>query len=190
MKRSGARKVALTGMLFALAIALGIFESSLAPFLGLPPGVKLGLANVVVMYALFFQTRREALALVVLKALFGALTRGAMAGLISLAGGTLSFVIMVLLMLLPQPPSVLLLSIAGALGHNFGQFIAVRFLLGPNYIMYAPVLLVSGVVMGCLTAFTVRMLEPALKRMGYAQAKSKKPKEEPPTTPPPDTKQE
>lgn len=166
MKNSKTRRVALTGMLFALAIGLSFLEGLVTPLLGLPPGVKLGLANVVVMYALLFLSRREALLLVVLKAGFSFFTRGGTAGLLSLAGGLVSLGIMILLMLPKKRPSVLVLSIAGALGHNLGQLGMVRLLLGPSFLVYAPVLLVSGVVVGSLTAGLLRVLLPALQKSG------------------------
>ena len=77
-------------MLFALAIALSYLESLVSPLLGLMPAIKLGLSNIVVMYALLFLRTRTALLLVVLKALFAFLTRGATAGFLSLCGGALS----------------------------------------------------------------------------------------------------
>ena len=62
------------------------------------PAIKLGLSNVVVMYALLFLRTRTALLLVVLKALFAFLTRGATAGFLSLCGGGLSLVVMLVLL--------------------------------------------------------------------------------------------
>ncbi|MEG0110620.1 MAG: Gx transporter family protein, partial [Oscillospiraceae bacterium] len=67
MKKFSTRSVALTGMLFALAIVLSFAEGMLTPIFGLPPGVKLGLSNIVVMYALFFMGRKEAVMLIILK---------------------------------------------------------------------------------------------------------------------------
>ena len=81
-----ARETAWTGMLFALAIALSYLESLVSPLLGLMPAIKLGLSNIVVMYALLFLRTRTTLLLVVLKALFAFLTRGATAGFLSLCG--------------------------------------------------------------------------------------------------------
>lgn len=169
MRNSRARKVSLLGMLFALAIVLSFFESLITPFFGLPPGIKLGLANVVVMYALYYLGKKEAFVLVLLKALFAVFTRGVSAGMLSLAGGLLSFILMVLLLLPKQKPSVVLVSIVGALGHNFGQFAMARLLLGPSFVVYAPVLLVSGVVMGILTALCFRVLTPALEKTGLTK---------------------
>ena len=62
-------EIALSGLLFALAMALSFIEGTLV-IPGLAPGMKLGLANIVVMYALFFMGARQALYLDLLKALF------------------------------------------------------------------------------------------------------------------------
>lgn len=70
MQSQKAKTVARLGMLFALAMALSFFESVITPLLGLMPAMKLGLANIVVMYAMLFMKRRQALLLVLLKAFF------------------------------------------------------------------------------------------------------------------------
>ena len=101
MRSQKARETAWTGMLFALAIALSYLESLVPPLLGLMPAIKLGLSNIVVMYALLFLRTRTALLLVVLKALFAFLTRGATAGFLSLCGGALSLAVMLVLLQLP-----------------------------------------------------------------------------------------
>ena len=80
------RRIALSGLLFALAMALSFIEGTLT-IPGLLPGMKLGLANIVVMYALFFMGPRQALVLDVLKALFVFLVSGFTAGFLSLCGG-------------------------------------------------------------------------------------------------------
>ena len=113
-----ARETAWTGMLFALAIALSYLESLVSPLLGLMPAIKLGLSNIVVMYALLFLRTRTALLLVVLKALFAFLTRGATAGFLSLCGGALSLAVM--LVLLQLPVSGYIFCAGSALAHNLG----------------------------------------------------------------------
>ena len=60
MRSQKSREVAWTGMLFALAIALSFLESAITPLLGLMPAMKLGLSNLVVMYALLFLNTRTA----------------------------------------------------------------------------------------------------------------------------------
>ena len=90
------RHIALSGLLFALAMALSFIEGSLV-IPGLLPGMKLGLANIVVMYALFFMGVKQALVLDVLKALFVFLVSGFTAGFLSLCGGLLSLLVMAVL---------------------------------------------------------------------------------------------
>ena len=75
--------IALSGLLFALAMALSFIEGTLV-IPGLLPGMKLGLANIVVMYALFFMGPKQALVLDVLKAFFVFLVSGWTAGFLSL----------------------------------------------------------------------------------------------------------
>ena len=169
MRNGTARRVALGGMLFALALLFSAVEGALAPALGLPPGIKPGLANIVVMYALFFLDRRTAVSLVLLKALFAALTRGVSAGALSLSGGLLSIALLMLLMLPKERPSLLMLSVAGAISHNLGQLLMASLWLGTGFTLaYAPVLILSGIAMGSLTALSLRLVLPALERAGIA----------------------
>ncbi len=167
MRRSKARQVALVGVLFALALVLGMLEGYLAPLLGLPPGVKIGLANVVVMFALVFLSAPQALLLVLLKAGFGFIARGAIAGLLSLCGGLLSLGVMALLAWAGGRAGLILLSVLGALAHNAGQLLVIVGLFGAPAAYYYPVLAVSGVAMGCLTAVLLRALLPALHKAGF-----------------------
>lgn len=170
MKQSKTKRIALLGMLFALSIVLSFAESAIAPLLGLPPGVKPGLANIVVMYAMFFLGAKDAMALVVLKSLFGALTRGVMAGALSLGGGVLSLLAMLLLFWIfrkDKEPPYFILSVSGAIMHNLGQLLMLNLLFTQSIytFYYAPVLLISGLVMGAVTALMLKTLMPALRRI-------------------------
>ena len=145
MRNNKTRQVALSGLLFALAMALSFMESAITPLLGLIPGVKIGLANIVVMYALFFMGLPQALTLNILKAFFVGLTRGVTAGLLSLSGGLVSLLVMWLLYKLPRRPTYFILSVCGALGHNIGQLIAASFLLSSALALtYAPIMIICG----------------------------------------------
>ena len=162
------RHIALSGLLFALAMALSFIEGTLV-IPGLLPGMKLGLANIVVMYALFFMGPRQALVLDVLKALFVFLVSGFTAGFLSLCGGLLSLLVMwVLYYLLPVRPTWFILSVCGALAHNVGQLLGAGVIISSSLsLYYAPVMLVLGLVMGMLTSVTLRALLPALGKMGF-----------------------
>ena len=165
---SKAKQTALSGMLFALAMALSFAEGSLT-IPGLLPGMKLGLANVVVMYALLFMGAGQALILDLLKALFVFLVSGPTAGFLSLCGGMLSLLVMWLLYdVLPVRPTWFILSVSGAFAHNIGQLLGAAAIISSSLsFYYAPVMLVLGLAMGALTALVLRALLPALDRLGY-----------------------
>ena len=167
-KNSKAHHIALSGLLFALAMALSFVEGSLV-IPGLLPGMKLGLANIVVMYALFFMGAKQALVLDVLKAFFVFLVSGWTAGFLSLCGGLLSLLVMwVLYYHFPVRPTWYILSVCGALAHNIGQLLGASVVLSSAMsLSYAPVMLVLGLVMGALTSVTLRAILPALGRLGY-----------------------
>ena len=120
--------IALSGLLFALAMALSFIEGTLV-IPGLLPGMKLGLANIVVMYALFFMGPKQALVLDVLKAFFVFLVSGWTAGFLSLCGGLLSLLVMWLLYYhCPLRPTWFILSV-----ENIKWNVAIFFLLTPMY---------------------------------------------------------
>lgn len=165
---SKAKQTALSGMLFALAMALSFAEGSLT-IPGLLPGMKLGLANVVVMYALLFMGAGQALILDLLKALFVFLVSGPTAGFLSLCGGMLSLLVMWLLYdVLPVRPTWFILSVSGTFAHNIGQLLGAAAIISSSLsFYYAPVMLVLGLAMGALTALVLRALLPALDKLGY-----------------------
>ena len=81
------KRLALMGLLFALAMALSFLESLLPALPMLPPGIRLGLSNIVTMYALFVLGPVSGYTIAVLKSLFVLLTRGAVAAALSASGG-------------------------------------------------------------------------------------------------------
>lgn len=165
MRSPKARDVAWTGMLFALAIALSFLESAITPLLGLMPAMKLGLSNLVVMYALLFINTRTAGELVLLKALFALLTRGPTAGFLSLCGGVLSFLVLVLLLHLPFSPGEFIFTVSGAMAHNIGQLLGASVLLSSAMALgYAPVLLVAGLCVGALSCVLSKALFTAVPK--------------------------
>jgi heptaprenyl diphosphate synthase len=153
--------------MLALIFALSSLENALPPLPFLPPGVKPGLSNIMVMYCAFFFRKREAFLLAFLKSGFVLLTRGAIAGIMSFAGGMISVsIITLLLALFGERISVAAVSVSGALAHNFGQLAASSLILANTYTFwYFPVLAVSGVLFGIVTGITLKALTPALGRV-------------------------
>jgi heptaprenyl diphosphate synthase len=102
-----------------------------------------------------------------LKAFFVFLTRGPVAGLLSLSGGMLSILIIILLIVIFNDKlSYAFISVAGAVAHNLGQYAAVSVIMSAPYMVYyVPVLLVSGVVMGIITGTLLKVILPVFDRI-------------------------
>lgn len=169
MKRISAGTIAKLGLLTAIAVALGYVEY-LFPLTSIP-GIKLGLANTVLLYALYLMDAGSALLLMLLKVgLSGLLFGGATAMIYSFAGGALSLAAMLLARRI-KGISEVGVSVTGALLHNVGQLAVAMFAVESRALLaYAPVLLVSAAVTGTLTGLVakgcIRALEKANKRGG------------------------
>ena len=161
------KRLALMGLLFALAMALSFLESLLPALPMLPPGIRLGLSNIVTMYALFVLGPVSGYTIAVLKALFVLLTRGAVAAAMSASGGIASVTVMLLFSLLPGiRRQYLLLSVFGGAAHNVGQLVMARFIINNQYVWYYfPVLLAAGLLMGAITGMALRVVLPYLNRL-------------------------
>lgn len=158
----------LTALLFAVALVLSIVENSFPTIsFGGVPGVKLGLSNIAVMFALFFLEKKQAYAIGILKAVFVVITRGPIAGLLSFSGGMLSLLVMSLLMVIFKDQiSYLILSIFGSVFHNIGQFVIISVIYTNMYLwVWLPVLLISGVLAGAATSTLLRVILPAFKKL-------------------------
>lgn len=152
-KKSSAQKVALYGVLIALAMVLSYVEMLIPLPVGIP-GVKPGLANLVVFLALYTMTAREALLISMVRILLVSITFGnGSAFLYSMAGGILSFLVMWIFQkkdfLLPSG-----VSIAGGIAHNVGQLLMAAVILENGAVFtYFPVLLAAGCITGGIIGF-------------------------------------
>ena len=161
------KKTVFLGIMLAIIIVLSAVEHMLPPLPLLPPNVRIGLSNIVPMYCVFFVSYKSAVALNILKSFFVLLTRGPVAGLLSLCGGMLSVcVIILLIVIFREKISYAAVSVAGACFHNLGQFAAISFLLASPYLIYyLPVLIVSGVAVGLLTGALLKATLPVLHKI-------------------------
>ena len=163
--RVATRRLTLLAMMLAMITALSALEHMLPPIPLLPPNVRLGLSNIVTMYALFFLGKQSAFALALLKSIFVLLTRGATAGLLSLCGGLFSlFCMIAAAAIFGDRISYLILSVLGAIAHNIGQIVTASLLTGTNLLtFYLPILIISGIVMGCVTGTLLRVVMPLFR---------------------------
>ncbi len=142
------KRVARFALLTALALILSYLES-LVPVSGAAPGMKLGLTNLVVVFALYRLGVREAGLLSLLRAVLASLLFGTAYSLAySLAGAALSFLVMAALKR-SEKFSLLGVSVAGGVCHNIAQVLVAMALLGTGKLLwYLPLLLFSGVIAG------------------------------------------
>jgi heptaprenyl diphosphate synthase len=162
------KKIALTGLMLAIIAILSAMEHILLPPLPfLPPNMKLGLANIIIMYCVFFVSKTQAVTLSIAKSLFVLLMRGPVAAALSLCGGMLSVCAIILLIkIFKERISYTAVSVAGAVAHNIGQFAAVSVIIYTPYIIYyLPVLLISGVILGNITGLLLRIIMPAFNNI-------------------------
>ncbi len=162
------RKLALLGILAAQALALAFLENLIPAIPGLPPGAKPGLANIVTMFTASVMGFWSAMAITVIKSLFALITRGFTAFCMSLTGGVLSTIVMVLLLRWKKNPfGILGVSILSAIMFNAGQLaVACIMLYGTKGLVqtYGPLLLVFGIVAGALTGTILKLVLPALEK--------------------------
>ncbi|MDF2942032.1 MAG: putative rane protein [Herbinix sp.] len=157
------KNIATYGLLVALAFILSYLET-LFPLPVPVPGIKLGLANLVVVIALYNMGAKEAFILSIVRIVMVGFSFGSLSTMLfSLAGGMLSWVMMVLFKK-SKLFSLVGVSIIGGIAHNIGQ-IAVSILIveNVNIIYYLPVLLISGVITGTLIGILGAMIVKRLK---------------------------
>lgn len=146
------KKLTTMAMLTAISMIVFLIEAQIPLPIAIP-GVKLGVANVITLFAIWTLGRREAGAILLIRIVLGNLIVGNVMGMLySLAGGVLCWVIMCLLKPVTSRNHIWVMSIFGALGHNAGQLAVAVFVSGtPSIAFYAPVLILAGMITGFFT---------------------------------------
>ena len=169
------RTIATMGLLTAVALILGYVEHLVA--LSPVPGVKLGIANTVLLYALYLMGPKQAWILMGLKvALSGILFSGPFAMLYSLAGGIISLIAMTLGRRI-FGIGVVGVSVLGAAGHNLGQLLIACLVAQTGAVVgLVPLLLFSAAAAGVVTGLVARIV---IHSLGKGQISNAVPKEAP-----------
>lgn len=158
------RRIARDAVLTAAALTIFIVELQIpapAPI----PGVKLGLANIVTLVALFTLGPWDALAVLLCRVTLGAVFAGNMTALLySLTGGLLALAVTVLTRKLLTERQIWVASVFAAMAHNLGQILAAVLVTStPALFAWLPPLLVSGIVTGVFTGLAAQF---AVGRLG------------------------
>lgn len=161
---SNTRRIVIIALFVALAAALSIVERSII-LPGAPPGVKLGLANVMTLLSILMLGYKDAFLVVAVRCLLGALLGGnPVSFLFSITGGLLSALVMIVMWhYFRNHISIVNISVIGAVCHNVGQLI-VAALLARDFLVYImlPVLMASSVITGYVVGVITRQVHKSL----------------------------
>lgn len=157
----------LTRMALLTAIALTIFmvEAQL-PALTPVPGIKLGLSNIVTVYAVFTLGARQAAVILSCRVFLGAVFSGQMSTILySGAGGALALAVTVLARRILTKKQIWIAGVLGAIAHSVGQMAVAVWVSGtPGLAAYLPVMILAGLVSGTFTGLCAQFLVERLKR--------------------------
>ena len=162
--RFNVQRTALCGLLTAMMLVLGFIES-LIPVAAGVPGIKLGLSNGVLIFALYMLDMPTAFVLMIVKVfLSGLMFGGVSAMMYALAGGVLSMLTMMLLKKCKF--HLVVVSMFGAVMHNVGQvLIAMLILQTPRLIYYMAILMFVGLAMGAVTGIAANATIGHIKKL-------------------------
>ena len=157
------RKIARMGLLVALSMILSYVESLIPAFVAVP-GVQVGLANIVVIFALYTLGPIEALTVSLLRVILSSFLFGSVLSLLySLSGALLSLGGMILMKKV-KIFSTTAVSVTGGVLHNVGQILVACLVLETDVLLYyLPVLILSGTitgaVIGIIASLVIKRLE-------------------------------
>ena len=159
------RKLTQMALLTAVALILFTVEAQI-PSLVPIPGVKLGLANIITVYAMFALGPLPALAILLCRVFLGSVFSGQMMTLLySLGGGLLCYCAMLLLRWFVSDKQLWACSAVGAIFHNIGQIlVAIAVTRTPAVAAYLPVLIVSGILTGLFTGLCAQLVLARLRK--------------------------
>ena len=148
----GTKRLAVLAMFTAIALTIFVAEAQIPPVVPIP-GVKLGLANIVLLVR------------IVLGSVF---TGGVSAMLFSIAGGVLAYLVMCLTIRRLPERLLWVVSVLAAFGHNAGQLLVAVWVTGtPSILVYAPALVAASVITGAFTGVAAMYLVRALRKTGH-----------------------
>lgn len=174
MERTSSRfttqRLTRLALLAAAAVVLGYMENLLTAVMALPPGIKLGLANTVLLYAIYLLGARYAVLLMLMKVVLTGFMSGNLAAAFfySMGGGVLSLVMMLLVKKLGRDSvSIVGVSVVGAIFHNVGQILVAALIMEtPGLLFYVFPLMISAVVTGIITGIAGRQIVRVLRLPG------------------------
>lgn len=158
------KKLTQLAMLTAVALIIFVIEMQIPnPF---PiPGIKLGLANIITVYAIYCYRAREVVLIVLARILLASIFGGNMMALLySFVGSIFCLTGMLLLKRMIDKKQIWVSSVLGAVLHNIGQISVAVLILGAGMFVYLPFLLVSGCLAGAFTGICAQLVIHRLEK--------------------------
>ena len=159
------KRITRMALLTAAALILFTVEAQIPAPVPVP-GIKLGLANIITVYAMFALGPRDTLCILLVRVFLGSVFSGAMVTLLySLGGGLLCYLTMLLLRKILTERQIWVCGVIGAVVHNIGQtLVAVAIFQSFAVAVYLPLLMLSGIVTGLFTGLTAQFLLHRLQK--------------------------
>ena len=153
------RKLTLLGLLSAIALTIFMVEAQI-PALVPIPGVKMGLANIVTVFAVFALGPKEGAAVLFVRVFLGAVFAGNFSTIFySAAGGACAIGVTILLRKILTQKQLWVAGCLGAIAHSIGQMaVAILLTSTPGLIVYLPVMIVISIITGCFTGLCAQFL--------------------------------
>lgn len=161
------KRLSRIALLTAMGLVLFVLEAQIPAPVPVP-GIKLGLSNVITLFALYTLGTKDATMILFLRIVLGNLVVGNfMMMAYSLAGGLLALFIMVLLKPVVSQKLVWISSMFAAAGHNIAQLSLAIFVTGSSALLfYAPMLLLSALITGFFTGQVAKYALSAMEKTG------------------------
>ena len=153
------KKITLIALLTTIALIIFSVEGQLPPIVPIP-GIKLGLANIVTVYAMFTLGSYPTLMILICRIFLGSILSGQIFSIVySLSGGILCYFSMLIMRRLITKQQLWVCSAVAAIFHNLGQIAVAAVVMGtPGVIVYLPLLMISGIASGIFTGLCAQFL--------------------------------
>jgi len=153
------KKLTVLALLSAIALTIFMVEAQIPPIVPIP-GVKLGLANIVTVFAVFAMGSREGALILTVRVFLGAVFSGQFSTIFySAAGGLLAILVTIGLKRILKQNQLWVAGCLGAVAHSVGQMIAAILISGtPGLAIYLPVMILCGMIAGLFTGLCAQLL--------------------------------
>lgn len=160
------RKLTAMALLSAIALTIFIIEAQIPPIVPIP-GIKLGLANIITVYAVFAVGAGEAAAILFVRIFLGAVFAGNFSTIFySIGGGALAILTTVGLKFVLKENQLWVAGCLGAIAHSIGQMIVAVWATGtPSLLLYLPVMIVCSIITGLFTGLCAQILVKRGKKL-------------------------